>query len=207
MKKLWFNTLAAAALAGLLVSPSWAAGTQWQIDPNHSSAQFSVRHLMISNVKGEFSKVTGTVTLDEKDITRSSVEVTVDVGTVDTRQPDRDKDLRSARFFDVQNFPTMIFKSKRVAQAAAGQLKVTGDLTIRGVTREVTFDVEGPTPAIKDPWGMLRAGASATARINRQDFGLKWNGKMDNGGAVVGDEVSISLDIEFVRPAAAASGN
>lgn len=207
MKKLWFNTLAATALAGLLVSPSWATGTQWQIDPNHSSAQFSVRHLMISNVKGEFSKVTGTVILDGQDIARSSVEVKIDVETLNTRQPDRDKHLRSADFFDAQNFPDMTFKSKRVAQVAPGKLRVTGDLTIRGVTREVTFDVEGLTSPIKDPWGMLRAGASATARINRQDFGLKWNGKMDNGGVVVGDEVSISLDIEFVRPAAAASGN
>ena len=189
------------ALLGLGAGGSLAATSSWQIDPAHSAATFSVRHLMISNVKGEFSKVTGVVNLDEQDVTKSTVEVTIDVNTLNTREPDRDKHLRTADFFDVQNFPTMTFRSKRVEQVAPGKLKVTGDLTIRGVTREATFDVDGPTPAIKDPWGNTRSGTSATTHVNRQDFGLKWSGKMDNGGVVVGDDVTVTVDVELVRKA------
>lgn len=189
------------ALLGLGVGGSLAATSSWQIDPAHSAATFSVRHLMISNVKGEFSKVTGVVNLDEQDITKSTVEVAIDVNTLNTREADRDKHLRTADFFDVQNFPTMTFRSKRVEQVAPGKLKVTGDLTIRGVTHEATFDVDGPTPAIKDPWGNTRAAVSATAHVNRQDFGLKWNAKLDNGGVVVGDDVTVTMDVEFIRKA------
>jgi polyisoprenoid-binding protein YceI len=189
------------AFLGLGTGGSLAATSPWQIDPAHSAATFSVRHLMISNVKGEFSKVTGVVNLDEQDVAKSTVEVTIDVNTLNTREPDRDKHLRTADFFDVQNFPTMTFRSKRVEQVAPGKLKVTGDLTIRGVTREATFDVDGPTSAIKDPWGNTRAGASATTHVNRQDFGLKWSGKMDNGGVVVGDDVTVTVDVELIRKA------
>ncbi len=180
------------------VAPSNAQST-WRIDPAHSAAQFSVHHLMISNVKGEFSKVSGMVTLDEKDVTKSSVEIAIDTTSLNTRNPDRDKHLRSADFFDVENFPSMTFRSKRVERVAPSKLKVIGDLTIRGITREVGLDVEGPAPAIKDPWGNTRTGASASARINRQDFGVKWNARMDSGGVVVGDEVQIAVDVELVK--------
>jgi polyisoprenoid-binding protein YceI len=188
-----------ASLAAVLSLPAAAATSIWQIDPQHSSAQFSVRHMAISTVRGAFSKVTGTIALDDTDITKSTVDVTIDVNTVDTREPDRDKDLRSDRFFDVAHFPTMTFKSKKAEQVSPGKLKVTGDLTIRGTTKEVVLDVDGPTAPIKDPWGNLRSAATATTKINRQDFGVKWNATLDNGGVVVGDEVSITIDLEMIK--------
>jgi polyisoprenoid-binding protein YceI len=188
-------------LAAVLSLPAAAASSTWQIDPAHSSAQFSVKHLAISTVRGAFSKVTGTVLLDESDITKSSVNVSIDVATVDTREPDRDKDLRTDKFFDVAKYPTMTFKSKKVEQVAPGKLKVIGDLTLRGVTKEVTLDVEGPTPPVKDPWGNQRAAVTATTKINRQDYGVKWNATMDNGGVVVGDDVAITLDVEMIKQA------
>ena len=187
--------------------PAVAATSTWQIDPQHSSAQFAVRHLGLSTVRGAFSKLSGTMVRDDQDITNSSVEVTIDVNTVDTREPDRDKDLRSERFFDVAHFPTMTFKSKKVEQVAPGKLRVTGDLTIRGTTKEVTLEVDGPTAPVKDPWGNQRLAATATTKINRQDYGVKWNAKLDNGGVVVGDEVNITLDIEMIQKAAAKSGD
>jgi polyisoprenoid-binding protein YceI len=187
--------------------PAVAATSTWQIDPQHSSAQFAVRHLGLSTVRGAFSKLSGTMVRDDQDITNSSVEVTIDVNTVDTREPDRDKDLRSERFFDVAHFPTMTFKSKKVEQVAPGKLRVTGDLTIRGTTKEVTLDVDGPTAPVKDPWGNQRLAATATTKINRQDYGVKWNAKLDSGGVVVGDEVNITLDIEMIQKAAAKSGD
>jgi polyisoprenoid-binding protein YceI len=170
----------------------------WDIDPAHSSAQFTVRHLMISNVRGEFSKVIGRVNFDGDDPARSSVEATVDVSTISTREPDRDAHLKSPDFFDVANFPAMTFKSRRVEKNSDGSLKLIGDLTLRGVARQVTFHVDGPTPAVKDPWGKWRIGASATAKINRKDFGLTWNAALETGGVLVGDEVAITLDIELI---------
>ncbi len=161
-----------AGLAAVLSLPAAAATTTWQLDPAHSAAQFSVRHLAISTVRGAFTKVAGTVQLDDKDITKSSVEVTIDVNSVDTRQPDRDKDLRSDHFFDADHFPTITFKSKKVEQVAPGKLKVTGDLTIRGATKEVVLDVDGPTAPVKDPWGNQRIGVNASSKIIRQDFGI-----------------------------------
>lgn len=186
-------------VAAVLSLPAAAANSNWQIDSQHSSAQFSVRHMAISTVRGAFSKVTGTVALDDKDITKSTVDVTIDVTTVDTREPDRDKDLRSERFFDVAHYPSMTFKSKKVEQLAPGKLKVTGDLTIRGATKEVVLDVDGPTAPIKDPWGNQRVAAAATTKVNRQDFGVKWNATLDNGGVVVGDDVSITIDVEMIK--------
>jgi polyisoprenoid-binding protein YceI len=188
-------------LAAALSLPAGAATSTWQIDPNHSAAQFSVRHLAISTVRGAFSKVNGTMVLDDKDISKSSVDVRIDVASIDTRQPDRDKDLKSDRFFDAANFPTITFKSKKVEQAAPGKLKVTGDLTIRGTTKEVVLDVDGLTAPIKDPWGNQRVAANATTKINRQDYGVKWNATMDNGGVVVGDDVAIVIDVEMVKQA------
>lgn len=161
----------ASGLAILLSVP--AATSTWQIDPAHSAAQFAVRHMAISTVRGAFSKVKGTVNLDDSDISKSNVDVTIDVSTVDTREPKRDDDLRSDRFFDVKDFPTMTFKSTKVEQLAPGKLRVTGDLTIRGITKPVVLDVDGPTAAIKDPRGNQRAAATATTKINRQDFGVE----------------------------------
>jgi len=191
-----------ASMALGLSLPAAAANSTWQIDPQHSSAQFAVRHLGLSTVRGAFSKLSGTVSLDEQDITKSTVEVTIDVNTVDTREPDRDKDLRSERFFDVVHFPTMTFKSKKVEQVASGKLRVTGDLTIHGITKEVVLDVDGLTAPVKDPWGNQRVAASATTKINRQDYGVKWNAKLDNGGVVVGDDVNITIDVELMQKGA-----
>jgi polyisoprenoid-binding protein YceI len=188
-----------AGLAAALSLPAAAANSNWQIDPAHSSAQFSVRHLAISTVRGAFSKVTGSVMFDDKDVSKSTVEVTIDANSVDTRVPDRDNDLRSEKFFDVAHYPSITFKSRKVEQLAPGKLKVTGDLTIRGTTKEVVLDVEGPTAPMKDPWGNTRTAANATTKINRQDFGVKWNATLDNGGVVVGDDVSIIIDVELVK--------
>jgi polyisoprenoid-binding protein YceI len=207
MSKYLSRIAAMAGLAALFSLPAGAATSTWQIDPQHSSAQFAVRHMTISTVRGAFSKISGTLVLDDQDVTKSTVEVSIDVSTVDTREPDRDKDLRSDRFFDVAHFPTMTFKSKKVEQAGAGKLKVTGDLTIRGTTKEVVLDVEGPAAPMKDPWGNLRTAATATAKVNRQDFGVKWNAKLDNGGVVVGDDVSITIDVELLQKAAPKSGD
>jgi polyisoprenoid-binding protein YceI len=201
------RVISATVLAGALSLPAAAATSTWQIDPNHSAAQFAVRHLAISTVRGAFTKVSGTVQLDDKDIAKSSVDVTIDAASVDTRVADRDKDLRSERFFDVEKYPTLTFKSTRVEQTEPGKLKVTGDLTIHGVTKQVVLDVEGPTAPVKDPWGNQRAAANATTKINRQDFGVKWNAKMDNGGLVVGDDVAITIDVELVQKGAPKSGN
>ena len=194
-------------LAMLLALPAGAANTTWKIDPAHSAAHFSVRHLGISNVRGDFTKIAGAVQLDDQDVTKSTVEVTIDASSVDTRVADRDKDLRSERFFDVANYPTLTFKSKKIEQVGEGKLKVTGDLTIRGVTKEVVLEVEGPTAPIKDPWGNQRTGVTGSTKINRQDFGVKWNAKLDSGGVVVGDEVAITFDIELVKAASAKTGN
>lgn len=199
-----------AVMAGLAVAfslPAGAATSTWQIDPQHSSAQFAVRHMSISTVRGAFSKITGTLVLDDKDVAKSTVEVSIDVSTVDTREPDRDKDLRSDRFFDVAHFPTMTFKSKKVEQAGPGKLKVAGDLTIRGTTKEVVLDVDGPAAPVKDPWGNARTAVTATTKVNRQDFGVKWNATLDGGGVVVGDDVNITIDVELIQRAAAKSGN
>jgi polyisoprenoid-binding protein YceI len=196
-----------AGLAAILSLPAAAATSEWKIDPQHSSAQFSVRHMAISTVRGAFSKVNGSIVLDDKDITKSTVDVTIDVSTVDTREPNRDNDLRSDKFFDVAHFPAMNFKSKKVEQVAPGKLKVTGDLTIRGTTKEVVLDVDGPTAPVKDPWGNQRVAVSASSRINRQDFGVKWNATLDNGGVVVGDDVNITIDAEMIKQAPGKSGN
>jgi polyisoprenoid-binding protein YceI len=201
------RAISAVALTAVLSLPGAAATSTWQIDPNHSAAQFAVRHLAISTVRGAFTKVTGTVQLDDKDISKSSVDVTIDAASVDTRVADRDKDLRSDHFFDVEKYPTITFKSTKVEQVEPGKLKVTGDLTIHGVTKQAVLDVEGPTAPVKDPWGNQRAAVNATTKLNRQDFGVKWNAKMDGGGLVVGDDVAITIDAEMVQKGAAKSGN
>ena len=186
--------------ASALSLPLLAGTTTYQIDPKHSDAQFAVTHLMISTVRGEFHGINGTVVYDDADVSKSSVNVTIDATTVDTREPDRDKDLKSDHFFDVANHPTMTFKSTRVESAGPGKLKVTGDLTLRGVTKPVVLEVTVPKAPIKDPWGLQRTAVSATTKINRQDFGVSWNKKLDSGGVVVSDEVEITLDVEMIIP-------
>jgi polyisoprenoid-binding protein YceI len=174
--------------------------TTWNIDPSHSNAQFSVRHLMIANVKGEFTKVTGKVVYDQDKPESLSAEAVIDVSTINTRESARDNHLKSADFFDLAKYPTISFKSKRAAKGSDGR-KLTGDLTIHGVTREVTLEVEGPTSPLKDPWGFTRVGASATTKINRKDFGLTWNQALETGGVLVGDEIKITIDAELVAQA------
>ena len=178
--------------------------TQWQIDPAHSAAHFSVRHLMISNVRGEFTKLSGSAVINSADQTKSSVEITIDAASINTREPQRDDHLRSPDFLDVAKYPTLTFRSKRVEPLGPENFKVTGDLTIRGVTKEVTFEIEGPTAPVKDPWGNIRAGIEASAKINRKDFGVAFNALTETGGVVVGDEVKITVEAELIRQAPAA---
>ena len=173
--------------------PATAATSTWQIDPAHTAAQFAVKHLMISTVRGAFKGVTGTVTWDDQDVTKSSVNVTIDATTIDTGTAMRDNDLKSPNFFDVAKFPTITFKSTKIEQAGAGKLKVTGDLTIHGVTKSVVLDVDGPSAAIKDPWGNTRAAIGATTKVNRQDFAVS------GAGSAVGDDISITIDMEMTK--------
>jgi polyisoprenoid-binding protein YceI len=188
-----------SALAAILSLPAAAATSPWQIDPAHTAAQFAVKHMMISTVRGEFKGVTGAVVWDDADITKSSVNVTIDAATVNTGEPKRDADLRGDHFFDVAKYPTIAFKSTRVEPAGAGKLNVTGDLTIHGITKQVVLDVAGPSAVVKDPMGNSRVAISATTKINRQDFGVKWNATMDGGGVVVGDDVNITIDLEMIK--------
>jgi polyisoprenoid-binding protein YceI len=182
-----------------LALPVFAFASTWTIDPDHSNIGFKVRHLMVSNVKGSFEKHSGTVEINDKDITKSKVEVSIDTNSITTNVKKRDEHLRSADFFDVVKFPTMTFVSKKVSQAGKNKLKVTGDLTLHGVTKEVVLDVEGPSAESKDPWGAIRRGATATTKINRKDFGLIWNKALETGGVAVGEEITITLEIEMIR--------
>jgi polyisoprenoid-binding protein YceI len=171
----------------------------WNIDPAHSVAEFKVRHMMISNVKGQFSGIKGAVTLDEGDVAKWRIEATVEVASIHTREPQRDAHLKSADFFDAEKFPVLSFTSTRVARSGDGELDVTGDLTLHGVSRPVVFHVEGPSAPTKDPWGNTRVGLSATTKINRKDFGLNWNAALEAGGFLVGEEVTITVDLELVK--------
>jgi polyisoprenoid-binding protein YceI len=184
----------AVGLATILAVPAFAATTTWQLDPMHTNAQFTVRHLGISNVQGEFTKISGTVMLDDQDISKSSVSVTIDTTSIDTRVSRRDDDLKSEHFLNVAQFPTITFQSTKVAKSGDG-LKVAGNLTIRGVTKEVTLDVTGPSAPVK-AMGGLRRGAAATTKINRQDFGVA----ADPG--MIGDDITIQIDLEMTAPAA-----
>jgi polyisoprenoid-binding protein YceI len=175
------------------------ATTTWTIDPVHSIAEFKVKHMMISNVKGHFGKVSGTLILNESDLANSRIEALIDASTIETRDAQRDAHLKSADFFDVEKFPALSFQSTRITLVREGELTVEGDLTIHGVTRKVLFAVEGPTPPAKDPWGNTRVAVSATAKINRKDFGLTWNATLESGGILVGNEVTITLDVQFVK--------
>jgi polyisoprenoid-binding protein YceI len=192
MSRFVFTLIAAFALAATAAAQ---AGT-WQIDPNHSAAQFSVRHLGVSTVRGAFTKVSGSAKHDPADPSKDSLDATIDTNSVDTRVEMRDKDLRSPHFLDVDKYPAITFHSKTTKVVGAGKLQITGDLTIHGVTKEVVLDVDGPSAAIKDPWGNQRIGASATTKITRQDFGVS------GAPGVVGDEITITIDVELIQPQA-----
>lgn len=185
-------------LALALLAVPAIAQTQYSIDPAHSSAQFTVKHMMISNVRGEFKKISGNVVFDAMNPANSKVDATIDATTVSTRDDQRDTHLKSADFFDVAKYPVLRFQSTRV-EKKNGKYLVSGNLTIHGVTKPAVLTVDGPTAEVKDPWGMLRSGASAATVINRKDFGMVWNKAVDNGGVMVADEVTITLDIEMVR--------
>ena len=184
-------------IVALAMAASAAAQTgTWQIDPAHSSAQFSVRHLGVSTVRGAFMKVSGSAKYDSTDPSKGSLDATIEATSVDTRVEMRDNDLRSPNFLDVAKYPTITFHSKQTKAAGAGKLQITGDLTIHGVTKEVVLDVDGPSAPIKDPWGNQRFGASASTKIKRQDFGV-------NGApGIVGDEITITIDAELIQPPA-----
>ncbi|GFO60638.1 polyisoprenoid-binding protein [Geomonas silvestris] len=193
------RTIAAVATVVTLSLPSFAFASTWSIDPEHSNIGFKVRHMMVSNVKGSFEKAGGTVEINDKDITKSKVEVNIDTNSVNTNIAKRDAHLRGPDFFDAAKYPTMTFVSKKVAKAGKDRLKVTGDLTLHGVTKQVVLDVEGPSKESKDPWGNIRKGATASTKISRKDFGLVYNAALETGGVAVGDEVAITLEIEMIR--------
>lgn len=194
--KRWINAL---VLISLLILPPLVSAETWNIDPEHSTVGFKIRHMMVTNVKGNFPAFSGTVQIDDKDITRSKVEVSIATASINTNISKRDEHLRSPDFFDVAKYPAMTYVSTRVEKAGAGKLRVVGNLTLHGITREVVLEVEGPTAAFKDPWGNVRRGASATAKINRKDFGLNWNAVIESGGVLVGDEVAIELELEMIK--------
>ncbi len=171
----------------------------YKIDPAHSSAHFSVRHLMITNVKGSFSSVNGSVTFDPDDPRAASVDVTIDAASINTNEPQRDAHLKSADFLDVAAFPSITFKGSKLEKSGDDEWKLTGDLTIHGVTKPVALLVEGPTPETKDPWGNLRIGASAKTKIKRSDFGLTWNAALETGGFVVGEELKIEIEVSLIK--------
>jgi polyisoprenoid-binding protein YceI len=176
-----------------------AATTSWNIDPAHTTAEFKVKHMMITNVKGQFSAVTGVVEIDPEEVANSRVEVSIDASSISTRDAQRDAHLKSPDFFDVEKFPTLSFASTGVTRKDDGELAVEGNLTIHGVTRKVVFEVEGPSEPAKDPWGNVRIGWSASTKINRKDFGLNWNAALEAGGLLVGDQVTITLDAQAVK--------
>jgi polyisoprenoid-binding protein YceI len=185
--------------AAVLALPALATASTWEIDPAHSSANFAVRHLVISTVRGTMGTVTGTVTLDENDVTKSSVTATIDAKGIDTREAKRDEHLRGPDFLDVAKYPTITFKSKQITKVSDTQYKVTGDLTLHGITKEVTLAVEGSPKPLKDPFGNTKLGGTATTKLNRQDFGIAWSKSLDGGGLVVGDDIDVTVDVELIR--------
>ena len=176
-----------------------AQAVVWRIDTLHSSAQFSVRHMMISTVRGQFGGVKGTMTYDPKNPAASSVEATIDCATVNTGEPKRDADLKTAEFFDVKRYPVMTFRSRKVAVTGPGKLRVTGDLTINAITRQVVLEVEGPTASIRDTQGREKIGVSGVTKVSRKEYGILYNPIMETGGVAVSDEVTIVLEIELIK--------
>jgi polyisoprenoid-binding protein YceI len=197
MKSWWLKTALAVAVA--LAIPMLAHADTWQIDPSHTNVEFTVRHMMISNVKGQFQKTTGTITVNGDDPASAKIDATIDASSINTRVEKRDAHLKSPDFLDVAKYPTITFKSTKVEAEGPNKWKVTGDLTLHGVTKPVVLEVESAGPPIHDPMGNSRAGASATTKINRSDYGLTWNKALESGGVLVGDEVAISIDVEAIK--------
>ena len=193
------RTILAFAAVAALTGCSVASATTFEIDPAHSSAQFAVRHLMVSTVRGTLGKVAGTVNLDAADVTKSSVEASIDATGIDTHEPKRDQHLKSPDFLDVAKYPAITFKSKKVTKIADDKYQVTGDLTLHGVTKEVVLDAEGSPKPFTDPSGNTKLGGAVRTKINRQDFGVAWNKTLDNGGVVLGNDVDVTIDIELMK--------
>lgn len=191
--------VAAAFIVLALRVTALADTSVWEIDPAHSSTLFAVRHLMVSTVRGEFGKVIGTVTLDENDPTKSSIEATIDTTSINTRNAKRDEHLKGPDFFEVEKYPTITFQSKKIEAVGEGTFKVTGDLTMHGVTKEVVLDVEGATTPVKDPMGRMKLGGGATTTLNRKDFGIVYNRTLETGGILIGEEVEVTIDVELTR--------
>ncbi len=196
--KSWITTTA-LGIAILAAFPILAHADIWQIDPMHTNVEFTVRHMMISNVKGQFQKTSGTITVNGSDPATAKIDATIDASSIDTRVEKRDMHLKSPDFLDVAKYPTITFKSTKVEAEGPNKFKVTGDLTLHGVTKPVVLEVEQSGPPIHDPMGNTRAGASATTTIKRSDFGLTWNKALEAGGVMVGDEVAISIDVEAIK--------
>ena len=196
--KSWISKTA-ITIALVVALPVLAHADTWHIDPAHTNVEFAVRHMMISNVKGQFTKTSGTITVNGSDPTSAQIDATIDTTSIDTRVERRDADLKSPNFLDVEKFPTITFKSTKVEAAGPNKWKVTGDLTLHGVTRPVVLEVESSGAPIHDPMGNTRAGASATTTIKRSDFGLTYNKVLESGGVMVGDEVAISIDVEAIK--------
>lgn len=193
----FIRVLTVAVLMAVTSVTSWASN--WEIDAVHTSAQFSVRHMMVSNTRGHFNKISGSVNYDGKDLSKAVVDIVIDAASVDTSEPKRDEHLRGADFFDVAKYPTITFKSKRVESISKDGFKLIGDLTMHGVTKEVALDVTNISSELKDPRGVFRMGATASTKINRKDFGIVWNRALDNGGLAIGEEVAISIELELQR--------
>jgi polyisoprenoid-binding protein YceI len=190
------------ALSSLFLSPALALAGTWDIDPAHSTVEFSVRHMMVTTVKGQFQKVKGTVELDEKDPSKSTVEVSIETASIDTREAKRDAHLKSPDFFDAAKFPALTFKSTKIEKAGKGKFKITGDLTMHGITKAVVLAVEGPSASIKDPYGRTVRGVMATGKLDRKDWGMTWNTALDSGGFVVSDEVKLDINAELAEHSA-----
>ena len=190
------------ALSSLFLSPALALAGTWDIDPAHSTVEFSVRHMMVTTVKGQFQKVKGTVELDEKDPNKSTVEVSIETASIDTREAKRDAHLKSPDFFDAAKFPALTFKSTKIEKAGKGKFKITGDLTMHGITKAVVLAVEGPSASIKDPYGRTVRGVMATGKLDRKDWGMTWNKALDSGGFVVSDEVKLDINAELAEHSA-----
>ena len=190
--------LATVAALGAAASPARAQSAKWDIDPSHSSASFAVTHLMVATVRGEFGKMSGQIGFDGSNFAAVQAEAVIDATTISTREAKRDDHLKSPDFFDVAKYPTITFKSKRAEPAGANAFRLVGDLAMRGVTREVTLDVKA-TDQVKGVRGETRIGAQATTKLNRKDFGVSWNRALDSGGVVVGDEVTVTIDLSLVK--------
>lgn len=193
------RTIVRTIMSLLLLIPSPVLGSTWNINPEHSSVQFQVRYMGLVNVKGSFDKFQGVATLDEKDPAKSAVQAAIETASINTGVEKRDQHLRTDDFFDCARYPEIRFISKKVVPAGKDQLQIIGDLTMLGVTKEITLHVDGPTPELKDPWGNSRRGASARAGINRQDYGMNWNRILDSGGIMIDNMVNIVLEVELIK--------